>query len=232
MLQNHILYQDEFLFVLDKPSGWVVNRSNTWHKETVQDLVEEHIDFSDVDEQSDFYNRTGIVHRLDKETSGALIVAKTLETFLDLQKQFKNRTVQKEYLALVFGSFSEEKVQVNAPIKRNPRNRMKFAVVSQGRPALTDFRLNKVISVDDEPLSLVTAMPKTGRTHQIRVHLAALNHPVVGDHLYLGKKRFLKIRAHFNRLMLHAYKITFTHPITKKEVKVTAHLPDIFKDLV
>lgn len=231
MLNNYIIYEDNDLLVVNKPTGWVINRSQTWSQDTVQDLVEKVVDFSSIDPESDFRKRSGVVHRLDKETSGILLIAKNEESFINLQRQFKRRTINKEYIALVYGKFKEGRIQIDAPIKRNPRNRMKYAVVAGGKVATTDFKLIKVINWEDEHLSLVTAWPKTGRTHQIRVHLAAFNHPIVSDPVYLGKKRFFRSRKSFPRLMLHAYKISFQHPTLNEDLYFEAPLPTEFSSL-
>ncbi len=224
----NIIYEDQFLLAINKPSGLVVNRSKTWPDLTVQDLIEEYLPNFPIESESEFVSRSGVVHRIDKETSGLLLIAKDENTFLALQKSFKNREIEKTYVALVYGKFSSDLIDLDAPIKRNPHNRLKFAVVNGGKTAVTSFKKLAEYSWQGETLSLVEAKPKTGRTHQIRVHLAALNHPVVGDTLYLGNKRMELSRGIFNRMMLHAYSLKLKHPITQEDLFLMAEIPSEF----
>ena len=225
-----LIFEDDYILVLNKPSGMVVNISDTSPGETLQNYTQEKLakELADADKESDFYKRGGLVHRIDKETSGVVVAAKDEETFVSLQVQFKGREVEKEYVALIFGKLDEEKIEISAPIGRSPRNRTKMAIVSDGKEAVTTVEQAEERVVDGEVLSLVRAFPKTGRTHQIRVHLAALNHPIVGDDLYAGKRRSVISRKIFGRLMLHAHKITFTHPKTGERVSFEAGLPSEF----
>ena len=225
-----LIYEDDYILVLNKPSGMVVNISDTSPGETLQNYTQEKLakELADADKESDFYKRGGLVHRIDKETSGVVVAAKDEETFVSLQVQFKGREVEKEYVALIFGKLDEEKIEISAPIGRSPRNRTKMAIVSDGKEAVTTVEQAEERVVDGEVLSLVRAFPKTGRTHQIRVHLAALNHPIVGDDLYAGKRRSVISRKIFGRLMLHAHKITFTHPKTGERASFEAGLPSEF----
>ena len=185
----------------------------------------------------DFIRRTGIVHRLDKDTSGAIIIAKNYDTFLILQKQFADRKVKKMYFAIVYESIRGAKkgdlIRVNAPIDRNPNNREKFAVVEGGRNAETEFEIVDIINNPElGTFSVVNCFPKTGRTHQIRVHLSALNTPVAGDMLYGGRTRSKKYKNIFARQMLHAYRIEFFHPKTGKQIEIKAPLPKDIKDVL
>lgn len=223
----HIIYEDEYLLVLNKPSGMVVNVSKTAWENTLQQYLEKKLatELGNVDKDSEYYSRSGLVHRLDKETSGVILAAKDEDTFRDLQAQFKSREVQKEYVALVLGQIEQEKIEINAPIARNPNKKISFAVVAEGKPAITTIEKIKDLSIDSMQMTLVHAFPKTGRTHQIRVHLAALNHPIVGDDLYAGRKRSAITRSKFRRLMLHAHKITFTHPNSGEVVTFEAEPP-------
>lgn len=226
-----ILYEDNSLLVVDKPSGVVVNKAITQKDNfTLQDWAKEYLSLPDShpekenaeddDTSSDFYSRSGIVHRIDKETSGVLIIAKTPEAFSNLQGQFKKRKIHKKYIAKVYGKFPENDVVVDAPIARNPRNRERFAVVEGGKEAQTTFHLVKHIEEDGEEYSIVECEPKTGRTHQIRVHLTALGHPVVGDKLYSGKKRSKRDFDKFERQYLFAKSIEFKHPETGEVIKI------------
>ena len=217
-LNPEIIFEDNDILVLNKPSGLVVNVSETTKEGTLQDWVAENY-------PGNVGERNGLVHRLDRETSGVVVFAKNEAAFENLQAQFKAREVEKEYLALVFGELKDEALEVNAPIDRNPRSRTKMAVVEGGREAVTRIEKVKVIGDGEEKMTLIKAFPRTGRTHQIRVHLAALGHPVIGDSMYAGQKRSISSREEFGRLMLHAHKITFTHPGTGERVTFEAVVP-------
>lgn len=225
--QIETLLEDESIIVLNKPAGLVVNRSQTFSGTTVQDIVEEN-EFVADESDEDFSNRSGVVHRLDKDTSGVLIIAKTSAAFNNLLEQFKERKIHKEYRAVVLGHAPEPIFQVDAPVKRNPRNRMKMAIVLDGRESRTDFERLATATCDGTKYTLLTARPVTGRTHQIRIHLAALGLPVAHDSLYCTRHEFELTSGHFSRLMLHAYKITFTHPTTGEQVTVEAPIPPEF----
>ncbi len=226
-----IIYEDSNLLVLDKPAGVTVNRSETTrHQITVQDLTDKHIDFpSDSDRESDFIKRSGIVHRLDKETSGILLVAKNEAAFKELQRQFKEREVKKTYLALAHGKIIPEEGEIKAAVGRLPWNRKRFGVIAGGREAMTKY---KVLSIKylvsgkkEEPLSLLELYPETGRTHQIRVHLKYINRPIFADELYAGRKVSREDRKYLGRVFLHATKISFKHPFSGKTVEFTSGLP-------
>lgn len=226
-----LIYEDDYILVLNKPSGMVTNISQTTlASDTLQAYLQEKLakSLSQSDKEGDFYKRSGLVHRLDKETSGVILVAKDEQTFLNILAQFKGREVEKEYVALVFGKLAEEKIEINAPIGRSPAQRVKMAVVEGGREAVTVVERVGEKVVEGQDMTLVKAFPKTGRTHQIRVHLAATGHPVAGDDLYAGKHRSIFSRKIFGRLMLHAHKITFTHPQTGERVTFEAEIPGEF----
>lgn len=238
-----IIFQDEFILVLDKPCSVVVNISKTSAQNTIQNVIIDRFDFLQkykgvdfetseykklditLQEYEEFLSRAGIVHRLDKETSGVLLVAKDPLSFKNLKHQFKQRTVQKEYLALVLGKLKDSKIEIDAPIKRNPKRPLKFAVVQDGKPALTLIDKIQEIKIMDNWYTLVRVFPKTGRTHQIRVHLSAINHPIANDNLYLNKINFQQSSQVFTRLMLHARAITFVHPKTEQVVNYISQLP-------
>ena len=215
-----ILYEDDELLVIDKPSGIVVNRANTVLEKTIEDWVRETYHTS--------MDRAGIVHRIDKETSGILLIAKTPEAFGELQRQFKAREVKKTYLALVHGKLVPPEGEIRAPVGRLPWNTERFGVVPGGKEAVTRFKAVscQLSAVSKEYLTLVELYPETGRTHQIRVHLKYINHPIVGDYLYAGRKVSRSDRAgDAPRVMLHAQKITFTHPGTGKVLAIEAPIP-------
>jgi len=238
-----IIFEDESLIILNKPSGVVVNVSKTSPSGTIQNELQKMFEENSWVGQSDgdggddnstaseFAKRTGIVHRLDKDTSGVLLIAKDEEAFHNLKNQFKNREVQKEYLALVLGELSDPVIEVNAPIGRNPERRTRMAVVDGGRKAETRFELDCVTEYEDEKLSLVKCCPKTGRTHQIRVHLSAMKHPIISDPIYMTRKQFEKFESFSDRLMLHAWKLRFNHPKNQKELFFEAPLPKMFTEI-
>lgn len=222
-MKPEILFEDKSLLVLNKPAGWVINESETAHSNPIlQGWIGERFDFETANSRE---LRSGIVHRLDKETSGIIIVAKTKKALEKLQAQFKNRTVKKTYTALVHGHVVPEKDHIDAPIGRLPWKRTKFGVWDGGRPAQTDYEVIKYF--DD--FTLLNLYPKTGRTHQLRVHLKHFHHPIVGDYLYAGRKTAKADRKWCPRIFLHASEITFNHPVTGKNVNVKSDLPPALK---
>lgn len=225
-----IIHEDEELLVVDKPSGMVVNRSQTYRKKTLQDYVADYLGLKE--DEKGIGERAGIVHRLDKDTSGVLVVAKKEEAFYELQAQFKARAVEKEYLGLVHGKVASEKGVIDAPLARNPKNRMRFAVVEGGRTALTEFAVIKLYRSEQETFSSVSISPKTGRTHQVRVHFAALSHPVVSDVLYGGQRRSRKDLKWCPRLFLHAHKLSLKHPESKERVTFDSPLPPELEEVL
>lgn len=224
-----IIYEDKDILIIDKPARLTVNRADTTKNEfTLQDFLEKHIPKELENEGSDFYKRNGIVHRIDKETSGILIVAKNLESFENLQKQFKERIVEKKYIALVHGNIEGEG-EVNVPVGRLPWNRKRFGVLAGGKNALTRYR---VIENFKKPFSLLELFPKTGRTHQIRVHLKYITHPIFGDEAYAGRKVSREDRKILDRFFLHAEKISFMHPTANKKVEFESKLPEELKKVL
>ncbi|MBN1168833.1 RluA family pseudouridine synthase [Candidatus Woesebacteria bacterium] len=219
-----ICKEDENFLVLMKPSGWITNTSSTTGDSPVlQDWIKKNLNFpiSNADEY-----RSGVVHRLDKETSGLVIIAKNEKAFRDLQKQFKNRNVQKTYITLVHGKVSPEEGSVDAPTGRLPWNRERFGVFPGGKHAFTKYKVIEYLKKDKDLYSLLEVYPKTGRTHQIRVHMKYLNHPVVADSFYAGRKTARNDRKWCPRLFLHAQKISFIDPGNRKTINVSSKLPE------
>ena len=225
-----IILEDKFLLVIDKPSGWVVNSAvSTRGQRTIQDWIAENFNFS-ISNSEVF--RNGIVHRLDKETSGVLLVAKDEDSFYYLQKQFKDRLVEKTYLAMVHGRFDDKEGSISIPLGRLSWNREKFGVVPGGKSAQTNFAVEGEYRGPKEIYTLLRVSPKTGRTHQIRVHMKHLDHPVISDQKYAGRKRARADRSWCPRLFLHAYKLVFRHPVTHQKASVTAPLSDDLKSVM
>lgn len=225
----HVVYEDDNFVVYDKPTGLVVNKSQTAQGPTLAEYSADYLDMDEKDDnESDYYSRGGIVHRLDKDTSGLVLAAKNQDYFDYLQSLFKKRLVNKTYLALSVGKMKEDEINVSAPLARNPNNRFKFAVVDGGKEARTIFTKIKNKIIDEQEFTLIEAKPITGRTHQIRVHLAALNLPIAGDPIYLSKKMQYKYNYLFPRLMLHAHKLSFTDDRIQKEFDFISPLPNEF----
>lgn len=204
-MNPRIIFEDDSFLIIDKAAGIVVNRSQSAKEETIEDWAAGKF----------------IVHRLDKDTSGLLLVAKTAEAWENLKSQFKNRETVKKYLALVHGKVEPEQGTVNAPIGRNPFNRMHFGVFPGGREAVTDYKIYKCY----QNYTLLEVTPHTGRTHQIRVHLKYLNHPVVSDPIYGGRKNYQADKKWCPRLFLHATSLTIKHPVSGETKTFSSPLP-------
>lgn len=224
-----VLFEDENIVVYDKPSGLVVNKSQTTNAETLAEMSADYLEIEEnEDVESDFYSRGGIVHRLDKDTSGIVLAAKNEEYFAYLQSLFKQRKVDKKYIAVSIGKMKEDMITVSAPLGRNPNNRFKFAVVDGGKEARTVFKRVRAFLSETQEFTIVEAKPITGRTHQIRVHLSALNLPIAGDKIYLSKKLLEKYDSLFPRLMLHASSLSFYDDRIQKEFVFESPLPNEF----
>jgi 23S rRNA pseudouridine1911/1915/1917 synthase len=208
-----VLYLDDAVIVIDKAPGQVVHPAVGHPSGTLVSAVLAR--FPDVRgvEPGD---RPGLVHRLDRDTSGVIVVARTASAAAELRRQFKARSVAKTYLAVVKGSMRPPEGVIDAPIARHPRQRQRMAAVPGGRDARTRYR----VMAESPGYSLVEAHPETGRTHQIRVHFAAVGHPVAGDRVY-GRRD-----AAFARTALHAWRLAFDHPETRRRVAFEAPLPD------
>lgn len=210
-----VVYEDDWLIVIDKPSGVVVHPApGNRHGTLVHGLLHRFRSFGS------FNNvlRPGIVHRLDASTSGLLVVAREQEILENLQNQFRLREVRKLYLALVHGRVKNASGRIEAPIGRSPSNRLRMAVVEDGKHAITDFRRLWV----RDGYSFLECSIATGRTHQIRVHLSSMGHPIVGDVLYGADK---KKAASVGRVFLHSWKLSFLHPKTGNRLFFRSCLP-------
>jgi 23S rRNA pseudouridine1911/1915/1917 synthase len=208
-----IVYEDEALIVIDKPAGLVVHPgSGNWSGTLLNGLLAHSPALAGVP-------RAGIVHRLDKDTSGLLVVARTLAAQTDLVRQLQARTVRREYLALVAGRVDRGGI-VDAPIGRHPRERTMMAVVATGKPAITHYEVLERFA----SCTLLRCRLETGRTHQIRVHLTSLGHPLVGDPVYGGRGRIAHAVA-FGRQALHAERLGLCHPVSEAAMSWTSPLP-------
>lgn len=217
-----VLYEDNDIIVVNKPKGLVVHPANGNPDGTLVNALMKICKgtLSGIGGEI----RPGIVHRLDKDTSGVLIVAKNDKAHLALCKQIKNREVKKTYLALTRGIINENEATINMPIGRSTTDRKKMAVVKTGKEAITHFRVLERFKEN----TLLEINLETGRTHQIRVHLSQIGYPIVGDMVYSNGKNKFGVQGQ----MLHAWKIKFMHPITGKEMKIEAPLPPYFEDVL
>lgn len=168
--------------------------------------------------------RPGVVHRIDKDTSGLVIIAKNDKAHIDISDQIKNREVKKTYLALVRGNIKENEAIINMPIGRSSKDRKKMAVDKKGKEAITEFKVLKRY----DGFTYIEVNIKTGRTHQIRVHMAEIGYPIVGDEVYSNGKNPFNVKGQ----MLHAKELEFVHPTTKKSVKFEAPLPEYFENIL
>ena len=216
-----IVYEDQDVIVVNKPSGMIVHPSVGIYSGTLVNALLYHCkDLSGING----VNRPGIVHRIDKETSGLLMVAKNDKAHINLSEQIQNREVKKVYLALVRGVIPENEATINMPIARSTKDRKKMAVDKKGKVAITHF---KVLERFEKYTYLEVAI-ETGRTHQIRVHMAEIGHPVVGDYTYSNGKNEFNIQGQ----MLHAKSLEFKHPITGKQMHLEAPLPEYFTEIL
>ena len=212
-----IVYEDADVVVVNKPQGLVVHPCTSTKSGTlVNGLLHRVKNLSGINGVL----RPGIVHRLDKDTSGLLVVAKNDKAHIALQEQIKNKTCKRIYLAVLTGNLKEDSGEIVTKIARDKKDRKKMAVADVGREAITNYRVLERF----KDACLVEFLLKTGRTHQIRVHAKYLNHPIVGDKVYGKEVKGL------NGQLLHAYKLSFIHPTTGKEVSFTAPLPDYFEN--
>jgi 23S rRNA pseudouridine1911/1915/1917 synthase len=219
-----IVFEDDHIIVVNKPPGLVVHPAAGVQSGTLANALAYH--FRQLSNTGSI--RPGIVHRLDKDTSGLLVVAKTESDHESLADQFRAREVFKSYIALVYGVVKQQSGSIEQPIARDPRNRTRMAIVAGGRGALSLFKIRRSF----DAFTLLDVELKTGRTHQIRVHLAWIKHPVVGDELYAGGRennvQDVQLRARIrklNRHFLHAEQLGFRHPQTGEQMRFVAPLP-------
>jgi 23S rRNA pseudouridine1911/1915/1917 synthase len=222
----NILHEDDTIIIVNKPAGLVVHPgSGNWSGTLLNALLHHYPVLAGLP-------RAGIVHRLDKDTTGLMVVAKTHESQTSLVRQLQSHSVKRDYLALVQGQVSHDGL-VNAPVGRHPVNRTKMSVSSSGKEARTHYRVIDQLS----GCTLLLCSLETGRTHQIRVHMQSLGHPLVGDPVYGGKPSKIdpevgRIIAHFPRQALHAQRLELIHPETNKDMSWESPLPDDMERLL
>jgi 23S rRNA pseudouridine1911/1915/1917 synthase len=245
-----IIFEDEVLLVINKPAGMVVNRAESVEKgTTVQDWVEQrfriidggiwnHISTIQNPKSKIYYQRGGIAHRLDKDTSGCLVIAKTPEGLAEVMRQFKAREITKTYLALVHGKVEPKEGTWRLPISRSRYNRTEFVVDPFGKISETVYQVRGYYRKKGEPekdgdiYTQLELQPKTGRTHQLRVHLKHLHHPLVGDEKYTSHNQYQADLKWCKRQFLHASGLRLSHPLDHKLLMFTVQLaPDLTKAL-
>ena len=216
-----IVYEDDYLLVINKPKGLVVHPGDGHHNDTlVNALIYANKELSTVNG----LERIGIVHRIDKDTSGLLLICKDNFTHKEIAKQLEDHTMHREYIVLVDGVIRTDTGKIIGKIGRDKVNRLKMAIDNQnGKEAITHFEVLKRYS----HYTLIKCALETGRTHQIRVHMSSIGYPIVGDKLYGGSTNLYN-----NGQLLHAYKLTFFHPILKKEITLETELPQYFKEVI
>lgn len=217
-----VVYEDDDIIVVNKPKGLVVHPANGNPDGTLVNAIMAMCKESLSGIGGEL--RPGIVHRLDKDTSGLLIVAKNDKAHINMSEQIKNRQVTKKYIALVRGVIQEDDATIDMPIGRSTKDRKKMAVTKNGKQAVTHFKVLKRYP----KYTLLEVKIDTGRTHQIRVHMAEIGHPVVGDMVYSNGKNDFGIQGQ----MLHAKSLDFKHPITGKQMHLEAELPQYFKSIL
>ena len=218
-----IVYEDEHLLVVNKPRGMVVHPAPGNYSGTLVNALLYHC--KDSLSGINGVLRPGIVHRIDKDTSGLLIVAKTDKAHIGLAQQIKEHSFTREYNAVIVGHLKDSNGTVNAPIGRNPKDRKKMCVtMTNSKSAVTHYN----VITDYDGYSHISLKLETGRTHQIRVHMSHLGHPVAGDFVYGNDKK----SAYLNGQCLHAIKIGFVHPITQEYLEFSSELPDYFTEFL
>ncbi len=217
-----VIYEDEDILVINKPKGMVVHPGNGNPDGTLANAVMGLC--GDTLSGIGGEIRPGIIHRLDKDTSGIIVIAKNDKAHIDISNQIKNRQTSKKYIALARGVIKEDEATINMPIGRSTKDRKKMAVRKDGKEAITHF---KVLKRYDE-YTLLELKIDTGRTHQIRVHMAEIGHPIVGDYVYSNGKNPFNVTGQ----MLHSKRIEFIHPKTKEKVSFEAKIPQYFQEVL
>lgn len=215
-----ILYEDAGLLVVDKPAGLVIHPAYKHPDGTLFDMVSAYV-------QARGEAKPCLLHRLDKDTSGAILLAKTEPARRHLVRQFERRAIRKTYLALVCGVLHPDSGEIDAPLRRDPLDRRRMQVNPQGAPARTEYRILQMLRPG---FALIELHPITGRMHQLRIHLAAHDAPIVGDTLYAAPERWAPLTP--LRQCLHAHVLTFQHPTTGNRLSVVSPLPEDMQTLL
>ncbi len=249
MMTLPILFEDDFLLFINKPAGVVVNRAESVQTETIQDWMESRQWYGKWEEKDEelkalYLSRSGMVHRLDKDTSGVLVLAKDPQTMSQLMTQFRERETKKTYRALVHGKMAAIDDTIRLPLGRDAGDRQKFSVDIDGKMSETTYHVLEyypnapaILKTKQQRsyqgFSYLKLFPKTGRTHQIRVHLKHINHPLVGDHVYVGRKRSALDSLWCPRQFLHAKELCIEHPKTGEHMCISCDIPqDLSKVLL
>jgi 23S rRNA pseudouridine1911/1915/1917 synthase len=229
-----IIFEDDFIVVINKPSGMISNEAQSTTELTVQKWFSEKIQITnDKSQEGEFYEKGGIVHRLDKDTSGVMVLAKTPKAYEALKIQFLERKTVKKYTALIHNTFTDKHGEINQPVERHPKERKKFTVGRDlSRMAITEWNVVGEFKNNENTFSLMELLPHTGRTHQLRVHMQYMHHPIVGDPIYGFKKTWREDLLWCPRLFLHAKYLEFVHPGTNKRVYFEAELTDELKKVL
>lgn len=230
ILEPKIVFNDDCFFVVEKPSGWISNEAETTTNQPVlQTWIKKNFKYP---LNGNMEARDGLVHRLDKETSGLLLIAKNKETFEALQSQFKDRLVSKTYIALVHGKVANSSGEIKETVGRLPWRRDRFGILPGGREAQTSYKVLGYYGNEKDKFTLLELIPKTGRTHQIRIHLKHIGHPIVADEFYAGRKTARNDRRWSSRLFLHAGEIKFLHPKTGQKINFESKLPPDLREIL
>lgn len=217
-----IVYEDDDVLIINKPQGMVVHPAPGNYDNTLVNAILYHC--KDNLSSINGVIRPGIVHRIDKDTSGILMIAKNNNSHNSLAEQLKDHSITREYEFICHGVVKEDKITVDKPIGRNPKDRLKMSVVNNGKRAVTHFEVVKRF----ENFTHMRARLETGRTHQIRVHSLSINHPLLGDNLYGPKNSKFKLKGQ----TLHAKKLGFIHPTTNEYIEFNSDLPDYFNEII
>ncbi len=221
----NILYQDDDIAVINKQPGLVVHPGPGNYRSTLVSALMYHI--KKLSTAGDPH-RPGIVHRLDRDTSGLMVIAKTDEAYEGMVKQFQARTIEKRYTAIIIGKPVKEHAVVNRPIARHRKYRQKMTIDEDGREAITEYKISKIWHTQVSTFTMLDVRIHTGRTHQIRVHLSSIGNPVIGDQIY--SKKWEKYKVPY--LLLASTFLKFKHPVTGEELSFTAELPEHMKDYI
>ena len=234
--EPRIIFEDESMLVIEKPAGVVVNEAQSVKEETIQSWF---ADKGKIYGDTEFARKGGIVHRLDKDTSGVMVLAKNEESYEKLKAQFLERKTVKKYTALVHGGFRDPEGVISQPIIRHPKDRHRFTTEKGGDLSRTAITHWKVVRTElhpsfrgEQPFTFLELVPHTGRTHQLRVHLQYMHHPIVSDPIYGFKKTWKEDLIWCPRLFLHAKYLEFTHPVSDERVKFESELPSELEQVV